>query len=186
MDGNRRYEKKHTMEAGGGHTAGFLALMGLLKHCYLAGVKYVTIYHFDNFKRPAAEVNLLMNLMREKIEDLLREESVISQSKLRNGRWLPVRLAEVERHLYMSVVPDPDIVIRSSGEFRLSDFLLWQTANTLMCAPVALWPEIGFKDLCWAIINFQRSYSYLEKKPNKPKRSVSILLAADLVTLFRA
>uniref|UniRef100_A0A7N0UCL2 Alkyl transferase n=1 Tax=Kalanchoe fedtschenkoi TaxID=63787 RepID=A0A7N0UCL2_KALFE len=225
MDGNRRYEKKHNMEAGGGHTAGFLALM------------YVTVYAFsiDNFKRPAAEVNLLMNLMRDKIEDLLREESVISQYGIRiyfisnlklleesvrlaaeramratannsnatllicvaytstneiihaveksykgqldgtcceeasseMGDGSMVRLAEVERHLYMSVVPDPDIIIRSSGESRLSNFLLWQTANTLLCAPLALWPEMGFKDLCWAIINFQRSYSYLEKKPKQ-------------------
>ncbi|XVF62286.1 hypothetical protein PTKIN_Ptkin08bG0205300 [Pterospermum kingtungense] len=75
-----------------------------------------------------------------------------------------IKLVDVERHMYMAVAPDPDIVIRSSGEMRLSNFLLWQTSNCSLYSPAALWPEIGLWQLVWAILNFQRTHSYLEKK----------------------
>ncbi|XP_052191201.1 dehydrodolichyl diphosphate synthase 6 isoform X2 [Diospyros lotus] len=75
-----------------------------------------------------------------------------------------IKLVDLEKHMYMAVAPNPDILIRSSGETRLSNFLLWQTNDTLLCCPRALWPEIGFWHLVWAVLNFQRNYSYLEKK----------------------
>ncbi|KAL1225539.1 Dehydrodolichyl diphosphate synthase 6 [Cardamine amara subsp. amara] len=75
-----------------------------------------------------------------------------------------IQLVEIEENMQMSVAPDPDILIRSSGETRLSNFLLWQTGNSQLCSPAALWPEIGLRHLVWAILNFQRNYSYLEKR----------------------
>ncbi|KAJ9160085.1 hypothetical protein P3X46_025519 [Hevea brasiliensis] len=102
MDGNRRYAKKENMKKGAGHRAGFLALISILKYCYELGVKYVTIYAFsiDNFKRNPDEVKDLMDLMLEKIEELLRDESIVNQYGIRvyfigNLKLLsePVRIA---------------------------------------------------------------------------------------------
>ncbi|ONH97282.1 hypothetical protein PRUPE_7G181400 [Prunus persica] len=75
-----------------------------------------------------------------------------------------VKLVDVEKHLYMAVAPDPDIMIRTSGETRLSNFLLWQTSNCPLYSPAALWPELGLWHLVWAVLNFQRNHYYLEKK----------------------
>lgn len=75
-----------------------------------------------------------------------------------------IKLADLEKHMYMGVQPDPDILIRTSGEKRLSNFLLWQSSNCMLYAPAALWPEIGLRHLIWAILNFQRHHAYLEKK----------------------
>ncbi|KAG7641112.1 Decaprenyl diphosphate synthase-like [Arabidopsis suecica] len=75
-----------------------------------------------------------------------------------------IQLVDIEENMQMSVAPNPDILIRSSGETRLSNFLLWQTGNTQLCSPAALWPEIGLRHLLWAILNFQRNHSYLEKR----------------------
>lgn len=70
----------------------------------------------------------------------------------------------IDRHMYMSVCPDPDIIIRTSGATRLSNFLLWQSAHCLLYSPTALWPEIGLRHLIWVILDFQRNYMYLKEK----------------------
>lgn len=263
MDGNRRFAKKHKLEEGSGHKAGFLALMSLLKYCYELGVKYATVYAFsiDNFKRRPEEVQYVMDLMQEKIEGFLKEESIVNQYGVRvwfignlkllnepvriaaekamqataqntktmllicvaytstdeiahsaqesckekwdeikalngnrsynseiveenegdetqaltsNGAYKGetskekkekhiIKLVDLERRMYMGVAPDPDILVRSSGETRLSNFLLWQTTNCLLYSPKALWPEMGLWEVVWAVLKFQRNHSYLEK-----------------------
>ncbi|KAI3784415.1 hypothetical protein L1987_43514 [Smallanthus sonchifolius] len=75
-----------------------------------------------------------------------------------------IKVVDLEKHMYMGVVPDPDILVRSSGETRLSNFLLWQSTNCLLYSPKALWPEMGFWQVVWGILKYQRSYYYLEKK----------------------
>lgn len=75
-----------------------------------------------------------------------------------------IKMVDLEKHMYMGVAPDPDILVRSSGETRLSNFLLWQTTNCLLYSPKALWPEMGFWQVVWGILEFQNSYKYLEKK----------------------
>ncbi|KAK8674450.1 hypothetical protein V6N13_112741 [Hibiscus sabdariffa] len=237
MDGNRRYTKRLNLMQGAGHKVGYSALMSMLKYCYELGVRYVTIYAFsiDNFKRSPEEVQSLMDLMLDKIEELLREESIVNRYGIRvyfsgNLKLLnePVRLAaervmlataknskavlsicvaytstneivhavresceekwdeiallnssggyepdesdhlikvtDIEKHMYMAFAPDPDIIIRTSGETRLSNFLLWQSANCYLYSPSVLWPEIGFRQFLWAILNFQRTQFYLDKK----------------------
>ncbi|RYR73010.1 hypothetical protein HN51_022548 [Arachis hypogaea] len=81
MDGNRRFAKKSNLAEGIGHKAGFSSLISMLRYCYELGVKYVTVYAFsiDNFKRKPKEVQSLMELMREKIEELLQDESIINE-----------------------------------------------------------------------------------------------------------
>ncbi|KAD4586440.1 hypothetical protein R6Q59_035227 [Mikania micrantha] len=75
-----------------------------------------------------------------------------------------IKAVDLEKHMYMGVVPDPDVLVRSSGETRLSNFLLWQSNNCLLYSPKALWPEMGFWQVVWGIFKYQRSYYYLEKQ----------------------
>ncbi len=53
-------------------------------------------------------------------------------------------------------IPDPDLLIRTSGEMRLSNFLLWQTAYTEFVFTDTLWPDFGAKDLDAALAEFQQ------------------------------
>ncbi|OIT28263.1 dehydrodolichyl diphosphate synthase 6 [Nicotiana attenuata] len=243
LDGNRRYAKKQNMAVSNGYRAGFMAVMSMLKYCYVLGVKYMTIYAFsiDNFKRRPEEVQYLMDLMLEKIEGLLHKESVVNQYGVRvhfvgnlkllsepvrvaaekameatanntnstllicvaysstdeivhavqascHEKWNEIqelnanqlqnveitkeiqelnqiiKLVDIERHMYMRLAPDPDMLIRTSGETRLSNFLLWQTTSCLLYSPKVLFPEIGLRHLIWAVLHFQRQYPHLEKK----------------------
>ncbi|KAL3634199.1 hypothetical protein CASFOL_021253 [Castilleja foliolosa] len=75
-----------------------------------------------------------------------------------------IKLADVERHMYMGTAPDVDIVVRTSGEMRLSNFLVWQSSCSLLYSPRALWPEFGLRHLMLAVLMFQRSNPYLEKR----------------------
>ncbi|KAI3515023.1 hypothetical protein L1887_13772 [Cichorium endivia] len=75
-----------------------------------------------------------------------------------------IKVGDLEKKMYMGVVPDPDILVRSSGETRLSNFLLWQTGNSLLYSPTALWPEMGLRHVVWTVLKYQKNYGYLEKK----------------------
>ncbi|XP_027347288.1 dehydrodolichyl diphosphate synthase 6-like [Abrus precatorius] len=86
------------------------------------------------------------------------------EGKYKQGEVRFIKVVDIEKHMYMAVAPDPDILIRTSGEARLSNFLLWQTSTCPLYAPTALWPEIGLRHLVWAVLNFQRHHFYLEKK----------------------
>lgn len=67
----------------------------------------------------------------------------------------------IQRCLYTRHSPKPDLLIRTSGEVRLSDFLLWQTSySTLYFTPV-LWPEFALWDLCKAILHYQSNLPIL-------------------------
>ncbi|KAL6897985.1 hypothetical protein ACP4OV_006581 [Aristida adscensionis] len=248
MDGNRRYAKFRSIKEGAGHRVGFSTLMGSLLHCYEMGVKYITVYAFsiDNFKRDPSEVQSLMELMEEKINELLENRSVINKVNCKINFWgnldmlcEPVRLAaqklmestagntglvfsvcmpynstseivnavngvcaerremlqkegagnynghaanndvhsdisvtDLDRHMYSAGCPDPDIVIRTSGETRLSNFLLWQSTFSHLQNPDPLWPEFSFRHLVWAILQYQRAYPYLEQNRKLSKKQL--------------
>jgi len=68
------------------------------------------------------------------------------------------------KHLYTRYYPDPDLLIRTSGEMRLSNFLLWQTSYTELYITPKLWPDFSKKDLFAAVEEFgrrQRRYGVL-------------------------
>lgn len=58
--------------------------------------------------------------------------------------------------LYTSNIPDPDLLIRTAGEMRLSNFLLWQIAYSELWITEKLWPDFGEKDLIKAIVDYQK------------------------------
>ncbi|KMZ76413.1 hypothetical protein ZOSMA_102G00280 [Zostera marina] len=73
-----------------------------------------------------------------------------------------ISVDDIEKYLYTEGCPDPDILIRTSGETRLSNFLLLQTAYCHLQNPYALWPEFSLWHLIWAVLNYQRVYPYRE------------------------
>jgi undecaprenyl diphosphate synthase len=75
-----------------------------------------------------------------------------------SGRLKPESITETEfeKHLLTSGVPEPDLMIRTSGELRISNFLLWQMAYTELFFTEKLWPDFGKEDFYKAIIDFQR------------------------------
>lgn len=60
------------------------------------------------------------------------------------------------RYLYTDGIPDPDLFIRTSGEMRLSNFLLWQLSYTELWVTPAYWPDFGRKNIMEAIEDFNR------------------------------
>lgn len=58
--------------------------------------------------------------------------------------------------LYTANIPDPDLLIRTSGEMRISNFLLWQTGYTELYVIDTLWPDFGAKELFEAILDYQK------------------------------
>ena len=64
------------------------------------------------------------------------------------------------RYLYTTGLPDPDLIIRTGGEVRLSNFLLWQSAYSEYYSTPTLWPDLGEEDIAGAI----RAYSQRERR----------------------
>ncbi len=62
----------------------------------------------------------------------------------------------IERHLYTRDLPQPDLLIRTSGEMRISNFLLWQIAYTELVVSPTLWPDFRCRHLLEALLEFQR------------------------------
>ena len=83
--------------------------------------------------------------------------SLVSQVK-ENGAFDPETITEqsFSRYLYTHDMPDPDLLIRTSGEMRLSNFLLWQVAYSEIWVTDVLWPDFTERELFQAIIDFQR------------------------------
>ncbi len=72
-----------------------------------------------------------------------------------------IDVAMFSKHLYTRYYPDPDLLIRTSGEMRLSNFLLWQLSYTEMYVTPKLWPDFGKEDLLAAVKEFsQRQRRY--------------------------
>ena len=77
--------------------------------------------------------------------------------KVQNGQLKPedITAEVVGNHLYDSEIPDPDILIRTGGEYRVSNFLLWQMAYTEFFFLPKMWPEFQKEDLWQEILDFQ-------------------------------
>ena len=91
-----------------------------------------------------------------------RQELIDATRKIaeavQQGRLAPGAIDEavIAAHLYTAGVPDPDLVIRTSGEQRLSNFLLWQSSYAELYVTPKLWPEFGKQDLADALADYER------------------------------
>jgi undecaprenyl diphosphate synthase len=91
---------------------------------------------------------------RAEIIDAIKEMS----ADVLAGRLQPGEINEntVSAHLYTSKMPDPDLLIRTSGEMRISNFLLWQIAYSEIYVTDVLWPDFRRTSLFEAIIDYQK------------------------------
>ncbi|HXJ95811.1 MAG TPA: isoprenyl transferase [Terriglobia bacterium] len=86
----------------------------------------------------------------------------------RNGKNVTLDEESVRAHLYTHDMPDPDLLIRTSGEMRVSNFLLWQIAYAEIWVTDTLWPDFTQLDLLTAILDYQkreRRYGGLGREP---------------------
>jgi undecaprenyl diphosphate synthase len=211
MDGNGRWAVRRKFPRLAGHRKGAEAVRRTVEAAPDLDISILTLFAFsaDNWLRPSAEVEGLMDLFeeflsrerRELIEKGVRVEVIGRRDRLRPGivdqierleqetsggealflrlavdysaRWaiaaaassFPARPgadpAVFRRHL-MRVqhsspdVPDIDLLIRTSGEKRLSDFLLWESAYAELYFTPALWPDFDAAELERALESFQR------------------------------
>ncbi len=200
-DGNGRWAQRHGKIRTQGHNQGAKAVLNSIYDLIELNIPHVTYYAFstENWKRPAKEVDFLMNLLKQHLKNKLdglhkdkiaisfigRREGldkevirIINEAEKRNienpiihvhvalnygGRAEVVDcfkrivkerqtkgldIADIEEedianNLYIpsSQCPDPDFIWRSSGEMRLSNFLLWQTAYSEYVSDDFLWPD---------------------------------------------
>src|ERR1700710_1447944 len=161
MDGNGRWAKARGLPRTQGHEMGEAALFDVVEGAIEIGVKAVSAYAFstENWTRSPEEVRFLMGFNRDVIRrrrDEMHElgvrvrwagrrprlwRSVIKELEVAEGRIKPDKVTEetVARFLDEPDMPDVDLFVRSSGENRTSNFLLWQSA----------YAELGFLDTLW-------------------------------------
>ena len=92
--------------------------------------------------------------------------------KVKDGTLDPKDITEqmISDNLYLPDVPDPELIIRPSGEMRLSNFLLWESAYSEFWVSDTLWPDFGYEDLTQAFRDFagrDRRFGGLSKKDSK-------------------
>ena len=214
MDGNGRWAQQRHLPRIAGHRAGVKIAREVIETCARLKIPYLTLYAFslENWRRPQAEVDFLMRLLREYLK---RELPAIHKNNIRllvigrssqlpeavrkdidhamrltsrnSGMSLVVALnyggrAElvdafnaildrvrsnglaafhadeqaVSDHLYTAGLPDPDLLIRTSGEMRVSNFLLWQIAYAEIHVTETLWPDFHRARLLEALIDYQK------------------------------
>ena len=112
-------------------------------------------------ERTANNTGLLLNLAlnyggRSELVDALQRLAV----EVQEGRLTPQHIDEetIEGALYTAGLPDPDLLIRSSGEMRLSNFLTWQTAYTEFWFTPVYWPDFRRQHLYEAIRAYQQRH----------------------------
>lgn len=81
--------------------------------------------------------------------------SILSEIESKKMTREQVTVDSFPAHLWTKGLPDPDLLIRTSGEYRISNFLLWQMAYTEIYVTETLWPDFGKEDLVEAIVDYQ-------------------------------
>lgn len=213
MDGNGRWAKKRSLPRSAGHAAGSKNFKDIARYCNKIGLEYLTVYAFstENWKRPADEVENIMNILRDYLKDAknfkdeniqvqfignieaLPEDIVLlirdAEENSREATGLHLNIAlnyggrdelvhaakqiaeqvksgalaadeiteqTVSDALYTAGQPDPDFIIRPSGEYRLSNYLIWQSAYAEFWFSDILWPDFKPRHLEQAIHDFNQ------------------------------
>ena len=184
MDGNGRWAKKRGLPRSAGHAAGAETFRTIATYCKEIGLEYLTVYAFstENWKRPEDEVGAIMGLLKkyllEAIGQMERDKvkmeffgdlSPLSQelrdlceqtrriSKRYDGCQVNICLNYGGRDeiLRAARAYAPDLIIRPSGELRLSNFLLWESAYAEFYFTDVLWPDFSKAELLRAIASYQ-------------------------------
>jgi undecaprenyl diphosphate synthase len=184
MDGNGRWATRRGLPRTAGHRAGAQAVRPLVEAAPELGVGALTLFAFsaDNWKRPANEVSALMRLFARHlrmetprlIKNGVRLEIVGRRDRLPTPLVAAMEAAEMATaagptlHLRLAVdysarwaiatgllLPDVDLLVRTGGEQRLSDFLLWECAYAELHFTERMWPEFGAAELAVALEEFR-------------------------------
>ena len=151
MDGNGRWAGLHGKERYEGHAAGVEPVRASLRAAVRWGVKYLTLYAFstENWGRPAGEVS-------SRSEIVLAVRRIAARAAA--GEIAPGEIGEetLSAALDTAPWPDPDLVVRTSGEQRLSNFLLWQSSYAELWFPEVLWPDFTETDFDRAMEEYAR------------------------------
>ena len=104
--------------------------------------------------------------------EIIRAAQSLAQEVLA-GRLRPEEIDQTlfSRHLYTAGMPDPDLLIRTSGEFRLSNFLLWQSAYTEFYFTETLWPDFREEEFLKALREYQqrgRRFGLIQEQVEPP------------------
>ncbi|HEV2201723.1 MAG TPA: isoprenyl transferase [Bryobacteraceae bacterium] len=110
----------------------------------------------DALARTAANTGLQVNLAinyggRAEIVDAVK--ALVKDARRRD---IVIDEQAIAARLYTAGIPDPDLLIRTSGEMRVSNFLLWQIAYAELYVTATLWPDFTRADLLRAILDYQR------------------------------
>ena len=134
-------------------------------------------------------VNLAINYGgRAEIVDAVN--SILDMARL-DGTIGSLRIDEdmIATSLYTATSPDPDLLIRTSGEMRISNFLLWQIAYAELYVTETLWPDFTRTDLLRAVLEYQkrdRRYGGLSGSPaGRPANSVGAASDESLIAALR-
>jgi undecaprenyl diphosphate synthase len=113
----------------------------------------------EGMEATRANTGLLFNIAlsyggRAEIVDAVNR--ILADRKTSGRPQTPVDEAEFSRYLYTAGQPDPDLLIRTSGELRISNFLLWQIAYAEIWVTETLWPDFRKRELLQAIVDYQK------------------------------
>ena len=183
MDGNGRWATRRGLPRAAGHRAGADAVRRVVEIAPGCGITALSLYAFssDNWRRPATEVSTLMRLfaryLRSETAELIAQgvKLIVIGRRDRLPASLVAAIAAAEQataqgtrlELRIAVdysgraairagelLPDVDLLIRTGGEQRLSDFLLWECAYAELCFTERMWPDFGAAHLAAAIHEF--------------------------------
>ena len=183
MDGNGRWAARRGLPRVAGHRAGAATVRRVVETAPDQGITALTLYAFsaDNWKRPPGEVAALMRLFARHlrtetprlVENGVRLEVVGRRDRL--PAPLVAAIAAAERATALGgrlvlrlavdysarwaigagvILPDVDLLIRTGGEQRLSDFLLWEAAYAELYFSDTMWPDFGAAELARALGDF--------------------------------
>jgi undecaprenyl diphosphate synthase len=183
MDGNGRWATRRSLPRAAGHRAGAETVRRVVKIAPGCGITALTLYAFssDNWSRPVAEVGILMRLFahhlrtetaelvaqgvklsvigrRDRLPHSLVGAIAAAEQATAGGTRLELRIAvdySGRAAIQAGVLlPDVDLLIRTGGEQRLSDFLLWECAYAELWFTDRMWPDFGASHLAAAIHEF--------------------------------
>src|SRR5207244_7485953 len=113
-------------------------------------------------------------------EEITRAARAIARS-VRRGELRPEQItsAVVGRYLGTAGIPDPDLLIRTSGEMRISNFFLWQIAYTEICVTDTLWPDFREREFLQALAFYQQRQRRFGRTPAQVERDQQRLRAVN-------
>ena len=130
-------------------------MIGRSEELHLSVLEQIRKAELSTFQNTGLRLNIALNYGgRAELVDALRAVA----REVAAGRLQAEEINEeiIARNLYTGSMPDPDLLIRTSGEMRISNFLLWQIAYAEIHVTEALWPDFGERDLFTALIDYQK------------------------------